>query len=190
MGDAVEPRSKGSTCSREGRRDACEWVVAAGADPDAAPLFARRWVCFGFRRSSSRSAVHMSNAAKCAVLLPIIGSRREHRFAGLDDCVAVHEWMTANGPSGPKAASVTFIAGDRQAITRRWATPLSAAGSQAATTGWRYPSVADDRPDVGEPVAEDRVRSDHQRADDAHLSRLRSGEDRPRPVRIAKRRRI
>jgi acetyl esterase/lipase len=37
----------------------------------------------------------------------------EHPFpAGLEDCVAAHEWLVANRPSGARPARATFVAGD------------------------------------------------------------------------------
>lgn len=92
----------------------CEWVVAAGADPDVRLLYLHGG---GFVSGSGgfylTLAAHISAAAKCAVLLPDYRLAPEHPFpAGLDDCVAAHEWMRANGSSGPGPAKVTFIAGD------------------------------------------------------------------------------
>ena len=92
----------------------CEWVVAAGADPDVRFLYIHGG---GFVSGSGgfylAQAAHISKAAKCAVLLPDYRLAPEHRFpAGLDDCVEAHKWMVANGPAGPAPAKGTFVAGD------------------------------------------------------------------------------
>lgn len=92
----------------------CEWVVATGADPEMRLLYLHGG---GFVSGSGgfylTLAAHISAAAKCAVLLPDYRLAPEHPFpAGLDDCVAAHDWMRSNGPGGPGAAKVTFIAGD------------------------------------------------------------------------------
>lgn len=91
-----------------------EWVVAPGADPDQRLLYLHGG---GFVAGSANYyltlAAHISAKAKCAVLLPDYRLAPEHRFpAGIEDCVAAHEWMIANGPSGPAPAKATFIAGD------------------------------------------------------------------------------
>ncbi len=92
----------------------CEWVLAPGADPEIRLLYIHGG---GFVSGSGGRylplAAHISAAAKCAVLLPDYRLAPEHPFpAGLDDCVAAHEWMDAHGPSGPAPAKATFIAGD------------------------------------------------------------------------------
>ena len=92
----------------------CEWVVAPGANPDVRLLYIHGG---GFVSGSAgyylRQTAHMSAAAKCAVLLPDYRLAPEHPFpAGLDDCVAVHKWMIANGPAGAGPARATFVAGD------------------------------------------------------------------------------
>jgi acetyl esterase/lipase len=91
-----------------------EWVVAAGADPDVRLLYLHGG---GFVSGSGgfylAMAAHISAAAQCAVLLPDYRLAPEHPFpAGLDDCVAAHEWIRAHGPTAPGLARVTFIAGD------------------------------------------------------------------------------
>ena len=92
----------------------CEWVLAPGADPDVRLLYLHGG---GFVSGSGAFyltlAAHISAAAKCAVLLPDYRLAPEHPFpAGLEDCVGAHEWILANGPSGPGPAKATFIAGD------------------------------------------------------------------------------
>jgi monoterpene epsilon-lactone hydrolase len=92
----------------------CEWVLAPGADPDLRLLYLHGggWVS-GSGGNYLPLAADISAAAKCAVLLPDYRLAPEHRFpAGLEDCVAAHDWLIANGPSGPGPARATFIAGD------------------------------------------------------------------------------
>ena len=92
----------------------CEWVLAPGADPDVRLLYLHGggWVS-GSGGNYLPLAADISLAAKCAVLLPDYRLAPEHPFpAGLEDCVAVHDWLVANGPSGPVPAKATFIAGD------------------------------------------------------------------------------
>ena len=92
----------------------CEWVLAPGADPDVRLLYLHGggWVS-GSGGNYLPLAADISLAAKCAVLLPDYRLAPEHRFpAGLEDCVAAHDWLVANGPAGPEPAKATFIAGD------------------------------------------------------------------------------
>ena len=92
----------------------CEWVLAPGADPDVRLLYLHGggWVS-GSGGNYLPLAADISLAAKCAVLLPDYRLAPEHPFpAGLNDCVAAHDWLTKNGPAGPAAAKTTFIAGD------------------------------------------------------------------------------
>jgi acetyl esterase/lipase len=91
-----------------------EWVVTPEADINMRLLYLHGggWVS-GSGGNYLPLAAEISQAAKCAVLLPDYRLAPEHPFpAGLDDCVAAHDWLTANGPSGPGAAKATFIAGD------------------------------------------------------------------------------
>jgi acetyl esterase/lipase len=92
----------------------CEWVAAPGADPELRLLYIHGG---GFVSGTGgyylRLAAYISAAAKCAVLLPDYRLAPEHPFpAGIDDCVAAHQWMVENGPSGPGRCRATFIAGD------------------------------------------------------------------------------
>jgi acetyl esterase/lipase len=92
----------------------CEWVLAPGADPDLRLLYLHGG---GYVSGSGAFyltlAAHISEAARCAVLLPDYRLAPEHRFpAALEDCVRAHEWLTGSGPSGAGPAKATFIAGD------------------------------------------------------------------------------
>lgn len=92
----------------------CEWVLAPGADQKTRLLYLHGggWVS-GTGGNYLPLAAEISAAAKCAVLLPDYRLAPEHPFpAGLEDCIAAHEWLTANGPSGEGTAEATFIAGD------------------------------------------------------------------------------
>ena len=115
MGARNEPRVAGTKLFRVKVGEIpCEWVLAPGADPDLRLLYLHGggWVS-GSGGNYLPLAANISAAAKCAVLLPDYRLAPEHRFpAGLEDCVSAHEWMIANGPTGPAAAQATFIAGD------------------------------------------------------------------------------
>ncbi len=91
-----------------------EWVLAEGADPDLRLLYLHGG---GFVSGSGAFyltlAARISEAAKCAVLLPDYRLAPEHRFpAGLEDCLRAYEWLRANGPNGPGRARAVFVAGD------------------------------------------------------------------------------
>jgi sialidase-1 len=97
-----------------------EWVVAQGADPDVRLLYLHGggWVS-GSGGNYLPLAAEISAAAKCAVLLIDYRLAPEHPFpAGLDDCVAAHQWMMSHGPDGSNGseaasdAKATFVAGD------------------------------------------------------------------------------
>lgn len=115
MGTRQEPANKEIKLTRiKVGEIPCEWVVAPGADPDVRLLYLHGggWVS-GSGGNYLPLAADLSVAAKCAVLLPDYRLAPEHPFpAGLDDCVAAHDWLVSNGPSGPGPAKVTFIAGD------------------------------------------------------------------------------
>ena len=115
MGARNEPRVEGVKLIRVKIGEIpCEWVLAPGADPDLRLLYLHGggWVS-GSGGSYLPLAADISLAAKCAVLLADYRLAPEHPFpAGLDDCVSAHDWLVANGPSGPGAAKATFIAGD------------------------------------------------------------------------------
>ena len=115
MGTRREPSIKDVKLIRSKIGDIpCEWVLAPGADPDVRLLYLHGG---GFVSGSGSFyltlTAHISAAAKCAVLLPDYRLAPEHPFpAGLEDCVAAHEWIVSNGPSDPGPAKATFIAGD------------------------------------------------------------------------------
>jgi len=115
MGSRREPTIKGVKLTRVKIGETpCEWVVAPGAEPHVRLLYLHGG---GFVSGSGgfylALAAHLSAAAKCAVLLPDYRLAPEHPFpAGLEDCVRAHQWMIANGPSGPAPCRATFVAGD------------------------------------------------------------------------------
>jgi monoterpene epsilon-lactone hydrolase len=115
MGARNEPRVEGVKLIRSKIGEIpVEWVLAPGADPDLRLLYLHGggWVS-GSGGSYLPLAADISLAAKCAVLLPDYRLAPEHRFpAGLEDCISAHDWLVANGPSGPIRAKATFIAGD------------------------------------------------------------------------------
>lgn len=110
-----EPSIKGVTLARTKVGEIpCEWVLAPGADPDVRLLYLHGggWVS-GNGGHYLPLAAEVSAAAKCAVLLPDYRLAPEHPFpAALDDCVAAHDWLVENGPSGVRPARATFVAGD------------------------------------------------------------------------------
>jgi acetyl esterase/lipase len=146
MGTRREPTIKDVKLTRLKAGDVpCEWVLAPGADPDIRLLYLHGG---GFVSGSGGFylplASHISAAAKCSVLLADYRLAPEHRFpAGLEDCVAAHQWMIANGPSGPAPAKATFVAGDSAGGSLTLATllalrdrglPLPAAGIALSAT--------------------------------------------------------
>ena len=111
-------------------------------------------------------AAHLSAAAKCAVLLPDYRLAPEHPFpAGLNDCVLAHNWLVANGPTGPAPAWATFVAGDSAGGNLTLATllalrerrlPLPAGGiALSPTTDWTL--VSDSLQTVHDPIISSRT---------------------------------
>ena len=153
MGSRREPTIKDVRLVRSKIGEiACEWVLAPGADRDVRLLYLHGG---GFVSGSGgfylALAAHISAAAKCAVLLPDYRLAPEHPFpAGLEDCIAAHQWIISNGPSGPGPATATFIAGDSAGGSLTLATllalrdrglPLPAGGIPlSATTDWTLAS--------------------------------------------------
>ena len=115
MGSRQEPTVPGVKLDKIKVGDiACEWVMTPDADPDVRFLYLHGggWVS-GSGGNYLPLAAEISRAGKCAVLLPDYRLAPEHPFpAGLDDCVAAHEWIVANGPAGPKPAKATWVGGD------------------------------------------------------------------------------
>jgi epsilon-lactone hydrolase len=115
MGTRIEPTIKDVKLIKAKVGEVpCEWVLAPGADEGVRLLYIHGG---GFVSGSGGRylplAAHISAAAKCAVLLLDYRLAPEHPFpAGLDDCVEAHQWLVANGPSGPAPAKGTFVAGD------------------------------------------------------------------------------
>lgn len=115
MGTRNEPRIEGIRLIRVNVGEVpCEWVLAPGADPDVRLLYLHGggWVS-GSGGNYLPLAADISVAAGCAVLLPDYRLAPENPFpAGLEDCIAAHDWLVTNGPHGPAPCTATFIAGD------------------------------------------------------------------------------
>ncbi|MFO0817028.1 MAG: alpha/beta hydrolase fold domain-containing protein [Pirellulales bacterium] len=115
MGTRLEPRVAGTQVKKvQVGTIAGEWVTTPNADADVRLLYLHGggWVS-GAGRNYLPLAAEISAAANCAVLMIDYRLAPEHPFpAGLDDCVTAHDWMVANGPTGPGAAKATFVAGD------------------------------------------------------------------------------
>ena len=115
MGSRQEPTVPGVQCTKVQLGDIQgEWVMTPDADPHVRLLYLHGggWVS-GSGGNYLPLAAEISQAAKCSVLTIDYRLAPEHPFpSGLQDCETAHEWMLANGPSGPGAAKATFIAGD------------------------------------------------------------------------------
>ncbi len=145
----------------------CEWVLAPGADPDVRLLYLHGggWVS-GSGGNYLPLAVDISVAAKCAVLLPDYRLAPEHGFpAGLEDCVATHDWLVANGPAGPRPAIATFIAGDSAGGNLTLATLLALrdrkrplpAGGIAISAATDFTLASDSLKSVHDPIISSRT---------------------------------
>lgn len=92
----------------------CEWVRAAGADPNLR-LY---WIHGGGWISGSPAdyrhvAEALSRYARASVMAVDYRLAPEHPFpAGLDDCLAAYRWLLDHGPEGPGKARSSWIAGD------------------------------------------------------------------------------
>jgi acetyl esterase/lipase len=115
MGTRREPIDTAVRCLRvESESLPGEWVLSPGADPDQRLLYLHGG---GFVSGSAAFylalAGRLSAAADCAVFLADYRLAPEHRFpAALEDCVRAHGWLATTGPTGPGAATATFVAGD------------------------------------------------------------------------------
>ncbi len=92
----------------------CEWLLAAGADPDRRLLYIHGggWTSGGLDSHRPLSA-RLSAATGCAVLAVDYRLAPENVFpAGLDDCVTTYAWLRENAPAGPGPAQSVFVAGD------------------------------------------------------------------------------
>ncbi len=119
----------------------CEWVLAPGADPDVRLLYIHGG---GFVSGSGGRylplASHLSDRAKCAVLLVDYRLAPEHPFPkGLDDCVDAHDWMTRNAPDGARPARATFVAGDSAGGGLTLSTVLALKGRKKALPAGAIP---------------------------------------------------
>jgi len=115
MASRVAPTNPATRCIQTKIDDMpCEWVLAEGADPDLRMLYLHGG---GYVSGSGARylavAGYISEAAKCAVLLPDYSLAPEHPFPeAIEDSIRAHEWLMNSGPTGPAPAKATFIAGD------------------------------------------------------------------------------
>ncbi len=168
MGSRNEPRHPGVKLLKVRVGDIpCEWVLMPGADPDVRLLYLHGggWVS-GSGGNYLPLAADISAAAKCAVLLPDYRLAPEHRFpAGLDDCVAAHDWLVANGPTGPAPAKATFVAGDSAGGNLTLATLLALkdrklplpAGGIAISPGTDFTLASQSLKSVHDPIISSRT---------------------------------
>ncbi len=168
MGTRNEPTAPGVKLIKVKVGDVpCEWVLTPGADPDVRLLYLHGggWVS-GSGGNYLPLAADISVAAKCAVLLPDYRLAPEHRFpAGLEDCVAAHDWLVANGPAGPGPAKATFIAGDSAGGNLTLATLLALrdrqrplpAGGIAISPATDFTLVSESLKSVHDPIISSRT---------------------------------
>ena len=149
MGSRQEPANKDIKLIRSKIGEIpCEWVLAPGADPDVRLLYLHGggWVS-GSGGAYLPLAADISVAAKCAVLLLDYRLAPEHPFpAGLEDCIAAHDWLIANGPSGPGPAKATFVAGDSAGgnltLQRCWRCETASDRSRQEESPFRRPRIS------------------------------------------------
>jgi len=145
----------------------CEWVMTPEADPDVRLLYLHGggWVS-GSGGNYLPLAAEISRAARCAVLLPDYRLAPEHPFpAGLDDCVAAHDWLVAHGPNGPGPAKATFISGDSAGGNLTLATLLALkerrrplpAGGIAISPGTDFTLASQSLKSVEDPIISSRT---------------------------------
>lgn len=91
-----------------------EWVIPPAIEGGARLLYVHGGSWIGGGCSSHRALIsRVAEAARCPALLFEYRLAPEHPFpAGLDDCVAAYDWLRANGPDGPGAASTLYLVGD------------------------------------------------------------------------------
>ncbi len=168
MNSRNEPTVSGVTLKKVDVGDVpCEWVMTPGADPDVRLLYLHGggWVS-GSGGNYLPLAAEISLAAKCAVLLPDYRLAPEHPFPeGLDDCVSAHDWLIANGPSGPGTAKATFVAGDSAGGNLTLATLLAIkergrplpAGAIAISPGTDFTLASQSLTSVYDPIISSRT---------------------------------
>jgi acetyl esterase/lipase len=92
----------------------CEWVVADQADPDRRLLYLHGGAfSLGSPRSHRAITTRFSRMAGVSVLaVDYLLIPENRRIDCLTDCQSAYRWILDNGPRGPAAAEVLFVAGD------------------------------------------------------------------------------